>query len=202
MTNPKSPPPPKKSVQLPAAPAANDNGDPPPRLKPLSHAARCKLFGSFGYVFKPTPTAKERIEVNTAWLSANIVVVPIPHLAHINGGVPVKARLHKLAAPKFLALFDAWRAQGLTSLILTWNGSYVARFKRGKGGGRPQDLSNHSWGTAIDLNAQWNRLGQTPAAVGALGSVRPLVAIANRLGFAWGGDFSTPDGMHFELVRV
>jgi len=39
--------------------------------------------------------------------------------------------------------------------------------------------------------------------VGARGSVRELVQIANGLGFFWGGHFSgTPDGMHFELAQL
>lgn len=174
----------------------------PERVKvhSLSHAQRCAAFGTFAFKFAPTDGAPERIEINTAWLSKNIVVLPLPHLNHINGGQPVKARLHRLAAPRVLALFDAWRKAGLTSRIITWNGSFVARYKRGKGGGDLRDLSNHSWGTAFDINAQWNRLGQQPMVAEELGSVIPLVSLANDHGFAWGGDFGNPDGMHFELA--
>jgi hypothetical protein len=178
---------------------------PPPRLplKPLTHRARTQTFGVFGFRATPTPGAPESISINREWLAANIVVLELPHLAPINGGVPVKARVHKLAAPRWLALFDAWRKAKLLGKILTYNGSFVARYKRGHAGGGLEDLSNHSWGTAIDLNAQWNRLGQRPAPVGAMGSLIELVPIANDLGFAWGGDFvSRPDGMHFECVRL
>lgn len=171
------------------------------KLRPLTHTQRCAIFGTFSYRAAPTAGAPEKIEINTAWLAANIVVVPLPHLAFMNGGVPVKARVHKLAAPKLLELFDAWRAARLTMAIRTWNGSHVSRFKRGKGGGDVTDLSNHAWGTAFDVNAQWNRLGQKPAVHGAPGSLVQLVPIANRLGWAWGGDFSNPDAMHFELVK-
>lgn len=186
--------------------ATEDKPKPPPLpprqpLRPLTHSQRCAIFGTFSYRATPTATAPEKIEINTSWLAANIVVVPLPHLSHMNGGTPVKARVHRLVAPKLLALFDAWRAARLTLLIRTWNGSHVSRFKRGHAGGGPMDLSNHAWGTAFDVNAQWNRLGQKPAVQGAPGSLVQLVPIANEQGWAWGGDFSNPDGMHWELVR-
>lgn len=178
--------------------------EPAPRkkLKPLSHVQRCSMFGTFAFKYIPTKDAPERIEIAREWIASNIVVLPLPHLAMINGGAPVKARVHRLAAPRWLELFDAWRAAKLLSKVLTYNGAWVARFKRGKGGGDLSDLSNHSWGTAMDINAQWNRLGKQPAALGKVGSVLEMIVIANELGFAWGGDFTNPDGMHFECVRL
>lgn len=195
-------PPPLPPGKHPAKPVPASQ--PPARtaLHPLTHMQRCEMFGLFSFEYTPTPTAPEKITISRLWLLANIVVVPLPHLMHSNGGIPVKARVHRLVAPRLLALFDAWRRAKLTLHIRTWNGSQVARYKRGKVGGGPRDLSNHAWGSAFDINAQWNRLGQTPAAEGMPGSVIPLVEIANALGWAWGGDFTNPDGMHFECVRL
>lgn len=63
--------------------------------------------------------------------------------------------------------------------------------------------SNHAWGTAFDINVPWNGLGATPALVGARGSVRKLVPLANEHGFYWGGHFNgRPDGMHFEIAQI
>lgn len=200
---PKPPqPPPAEPISV-AKPVAAPQ--PPPlraKLRPLSHKQRCEIFGTFSFKYIPTKDAPERIEINREWLGSNIVVLPLRHLSFINGGAPVNARVHRLAAPRWLELFDAWRDAQLIPKVLTYNGSFVARYKRGKGGGSLEDLSNHSWGTAMDLNAQWNRLGQRPAGADKLGSVLSLVAIANEHGFAWGGDFTNPDGMHFELVRL
>lgn len=206
MANPKDPPPiPKRVIAPPPLPDAKMAVPlPPPRskLKPLSHAQRCASFGTFKFTFIPTPAAPERIEIDRKWLAENIVVLPIPHLAHLNASQPVKMRVHRLAAAHWLELFDAWRAARLTQRILSYDGSFVARYKRGMAGGGAENLSNHSWGTAVDLNARWNRLGTQPAGADKLGTVLPLVSIANDLGFAWGGDFTRQDGMHFELVRI
>jgi len=56
-------------------------------------------------------------------------------------------------------------------------------------------LSAHAYGIAIDLNAAENPQGAVPV-------IDPrVVEIMKRWGFAWGGDFDTPDGMHFEFAR-
>ena len=61
-----------------------------------------------------------------------------------------------------------------------------------RGTNRP---SNHSWGLAIDLNAQDWPMGQSRN--------RPpqwLVDIMATHGFAWGGKWRRPDPMHFEFM--
>ena len=63
-------------------------------------------------------------------------------------------------------------------------------------------LSNHSFGTAFDINVPWNLLGSVPALVGQKGSVRELVPIANQNGFYWGGHFPRKDGMHFSIAKL
>ena len=58
-------------------------------------------------------------------------------------------------------------------------------------------------GTAFDINERWNNLGDPPARLGAQGSVREMVQIANQHGFHWGGHYDgRKDGMHFELARL
>ncbi len=89
--------------------------------------------------------------------------------------------------------------RGLGYLIVAgWGGSYVARFIRGS----RTKLSNHSWGTAFDINTLQNGLGKRPALGGEPGSVRALVTLANKHGFNWGGHFSGRlDGMHVEAGK-
>ena len=53
------------------------------------------------------------------------------------------------------------------------------------------------------MNLEWNKLNVVPALVGAQGSVRELVSLANEHGFYWGGHFASRlDGMHFECAKV
>lgn len=65
-------------------------------------------------------------------------------------------------------------------------------------------LSSHSFGAAIDLNADlggyWRWAGATEGAVGAFATTIPpdLVAVMERFGFVWGGKWHHYDGMHFE----
>ena len=49
--------------------------------------------------------------------------------------------------------------------------------------------SNHSFGTAFDINSDTNPQGKKPPAVGQPGSVRELVPIFEKHGFKWGGQF-------------
>jgi hypothetical protein len=65
-------------------------------------------------------------------------------------------------------------------------------------------LSAHSFGTAIDLNADlggyWRWSGATEGAVGPIDTTMPpaIVATMERFGFIWGGKWHHFDGMHFE----
>jgi hypothetical protein len=57
-------------------------------------------------------------------------------------------------------------------------------------------LSLHSWGIAVDLNVPGNQRGTK----GEMD--RTVVAIFKKWGFAWGGDWSYTDPMHFEMAKV
>jgi hypothetical protein len=107
-------------------------------------------------------------------------------------------RCHKLIANQLIGLFQALEDRGLMKYILTWDGMFYPRFIRGYYG----KLSNHSWGTAFDINVEWNGMGTTPALVGEKGSVRLLVETALDFGFYWGGWFDRKDGMHFECYKI
>jgi hypothetical protein len=64
--------------------------------------------------------------------------------------------------------------------------------------GTSDKLSNHSSGTAIDLNASSHQLGK----VGTFPNEKvPMIrALAKKYGLRWGGDYkSRADEMHFEI---
>lgn len=172
---------------------------PAPRFAPLGQSGREKLFGKFPYVAAPTDTNPEAIRITDDWARENIVSVEIPQLRGINGApMSCKVQVHRLVAPKLVELFEAWERASLLRHVITWGGTYVPRFIRGS----KTTLSSHAHGSAFDINAAWNGLGKVPEATGIRGSVRELVPIANHLGWYWGGHFSRPDGMHFELVEL
>ena len=64
--------------------------------------------------------------------------------------------------------------------------------------GVPGKLSNHSSGTAIDLNATKHPLGK----VGTFDAAKvPMIrALAKKYGLTWGGDWARKDEMHFEIA--
>lgn len=170
----------------------------------ISHEDRVRLFGSFRWKAKQ-PGLPGEIEIDREWSRENIVKVKIPwHGLSTDAASQTRTIwVHKLAAGPIVGLFEDWQHAGLLGLVKTFNGAWVARMKRGhETSTRMADLSNHSWGTAFDINAPWNRLGKRGARWGESGTVEPLVANAYARGFAWGGDFSRPDGQHFELVRL
>lgn len=168
-----------------------------PDFKPLGVAGRNVLFGQFPFTAAPTADNPEAITVGGTWRRDNIVTVHIPQLAGVKGApLSGKVEFHKLAAPRVQLLFRRWEEAGLLPLIVSYAGSYVARFTRGS----RTILSPHAHGSALDINVTWNGFGAVPALTGRQGSVRKLVPIANELGFYWGGHFSHKDGMHFEIA--
>lgn len=166
---------------------------PPGDLAPISkNSERERAFGKFSYKLFPKwgPGA---IAILGDWERQNIAQVQLPFLRD----KPV--RFNARAAKQLVALWQAWLDAGLADRVKTWDGGFVPRFVRGSS----TQLSNHSWGTAFDINARWNGLGKVPALAGQEGSVRELVRLANQHGFWWGGHYrSRLDGMHFEVARL
>ena len=113
-----------------------------------------------------------------------------------------KLKFFKPAHAQLLAAFAEIEKAGLKKRLVSIAGSFNARLQKKKGGGFVQTPSNHSFGTAFDINSDTNPQGKKPPAVGQAGSVRELVPIFEKHGFRWGGLFPTPDGMHFEVTKI
>jgi D-alanyl-D-alanine carboxypeptidase/Putative peptidoglycan binding domain len=162
----------------------------------VGNQARAAIFGEFAY--EPVGPNTDQVRVLDDWADRNLTRITVPQLIGVEGA-PSSGRIwvHRLVADRVRTIFQEWEDAGLGRLVLSWAGSYVARFVRGS----RSNLSNHAWGTAFDINAEWNALAAVPPLVGERGSVRPLVPIANQHGFYWGGHFSRSDGMHFEAAR-
>lgn len=73
-------------------------------------------------------------------------------------------------------------------------GCFSAREIRTPNGTSGRNLSRHAWAAAVDINPSTNRFGAKP------NMDARVIYVFRRNGFAWGGTWSIPDGMHFELV--
>lgn len=74
-------------------------------------------------------------------------------------------------------------------------GCFVPRFNRRTPDSSIGFLSRHTWGMAVDTNTVGSCQGCEPPDMDCR-----TVQIFRRHGFAWGGNFLRPDGMHFEWV--
>jgi len=187
---------------------------PLPDFAPPDEKARWSLFGKFAYQDEPSG---DGVKITDGWDKQNIVTVWIPQLKGIPHGwgkakCDGKIPFNKKAQSQLQSLFAHWERAGVLTTItadwkvgrtlLTFDGSFNPRYMR-KAKHIPQNLSNHAWGTAFDINAKWNPLGGPAAKLGQKGCVRELVEIANEHGFYWGGHYKDrPDGMHFEVAKL
>lgn len=168
----------------------------PSNLTPLvSNNMRMQLLGQYRYKHTPEKGNPEAITILGDWEDKNIVRFQIPQLTRLGGSGNV--RMHTKARDRMCALWAAWEKEGVLDRVMTYDGGFNARFIRGS----TSVLSNHAFGTAFDINYEWNQLGATPAFIGEVGCVRELVLLANKHGFYWGGHYNQrPDGMHFEVA--
>lgn len=163
----------------------------------MSHAERLATYG----VPAKFDQRSRTLVADREWERKNLVTVLVPW--------PVKTPrhgnerplvVHRLVASRFVELFGRWDNAGLLPMLLTLDGTHVTRMKRGSEASLDTSkLSTHAFGAAIDVNAKWNAFGARPAIRGSTGSVVDLIPIALECSFVWGGFWSKPDGMHFEV---
>lgn len=122
--------------------------------------------------------------------SLGIWIVPREMTALIPS-IPSKIYCNRLLMEPLKAALNNVIDRGLEHEIITWDGCFNIRQKRGA-----TSASIHSWGLAIDINATWNQFGRTPSMTPA------LVACFTDAGFDWGGSWAKPDGMHFQLASI
>lgn len=120
----------------------------------------------------------------------DMVVWDVPTHLEI-GAIPKKVYCNKRMVAPLTNAFTKIIARGLVNQLKTWDGCFNIRKKRGA-----NSSSLHSWGLAIDINAAWNGFGKTPT------MSKELVACFTESGFDWGGEWSKPDGMHFQLRNL
>jgi hypothetical protein len=107
------------------------------------------------------------------------------------GVIPKRVYCNKDMVVPLTQAFKNIIERDLVDELKTWDGCFNIRQKRGA-----LSPSLHSWAVAIDVNAAWNGFGKTPT------MSKELVACFKDAGFDWGGDWSKPDGMHFQLKAI
>jgi hypothetical protein len=137
--------------------------------------------GTFNY----TVLGGGRIAPEPAWVSSHIATGTVPILGSVT--------CNKLIFPQLEAALREIQDRGLGDEIHPdeYAGCYYPRFIAGT-----TSLSNHSFGLALDFNVPGNQRGT----VGEMN--REVVSIFKKWGFAWGGDWSFTDPMHFEMNAV
>jgi hypothetical protein len=86
--------------------------------------------------------------------------------------------------------------------IYAQTGAYVCRRRRLPSGGFASDYSLHAYAIALDLNWQQNGFGRSASHNIPAALVADIEAIRTNNGaqvWYWGGHFSTPDYMHFQV---
>jgi hypothetical protein len=107
------------------------------------------------------------------------------------GVIPKKIYCNKDLIVPLAAAFQALITTDYVKELKTWDGCFNIRKKRGQA-----SMSLHSWGIAVDLNAAWNCFGCKPVLSAG------FVKCFTDNGFYWGGTWSKPDGMHFQLAKI
>ena len=154
-----------------------------PQTAVLSGASVSEAVGTFTY----TPHANGTITPDGRWVREYIRTEQVPILGSVT--------CNKGMLPQLRGALTEIVQRGLADKIHPgeYAGCYYPRFiarEPSKG------LSLHSWGIAVDLNVPGNQRGT----VGEMD--RQVVSIFKRYGFAWGGDWSYTDPMHFEMAQV
>lgn len=151
--------------------------------------------------FYGNPRSRDVTKASAKWESENLVLISVPFVMRFDGRPIRGVRIHKRCADSLTRVLDEiWVNAGRTQTAIdTWGvsqfgGSYNYRLVRGG-----TSLSSHSWGCAIDLDPARNGLGDATPNFANIPEV--LEPFFNQ-GWTWGGNWSRPDGMHWQAAGV
>jgi hypothetical protein len=156
----------------------------------VSQARIKAMLGEFAY-----RVVGSQLVLDSAWMKRWLP----PKRVALSTGIPVVARCNVAIAGALKGALDEIAKAGLGTLIdlkntNTYGGCFGAREVRSAGGDVGHNLSRHAWAGALDIDTATNPLGGRPTM-----DCR-VVRIFRKWGFAWGGNWGVPDGMHFEWV--
>jgi hypothetical protein len=136
--------------------------------------------------FAARPLTDGFIDIDPAWRRRHIVKRALPIVGVVT--------CHRDLFRQLSAALRQIKNDGLGHLIHPeqFEGCFSPRFISRNPAG---NLSHHSWGMAIDINADENPFGNEPRMDDR------IVSVFEKWGFTWGGDWIFPDGMHFEWIE-
>ena len=156
-----------------------------------------KVNGIFGQ-FRYRELSGGSIEVDPNWIDQNIITITLP-------GLNRSVQVNQKAAPYFIRAFTYikdgtamvnGKQVPLLSLINTMDGTWVTRHINWN---PANGLSNHSWGTAIDINAANHFKYVMPAQELNDPNLILWKQAFQPAGFSWGNSYS--DSMHYEILK-
>lgn len=171
--------------------------DPPDPDDTLGMGATKDLLGEFAFRVNSNGSVTQE----SAWQRDNL---PSGRTL-LNSSIRIRARCHDVIEPALKAAFAEAAAAGVGNVFDVGDansagGCHVPRFNTLSSSSTIGFLSRHSWGMAIDTNTRGSCQGCAPPDFATDSGGCTAVRIFRKHGFAWGGNFLTPDGMHFEYV--
>lgn len=147
------------------------------------------IVATFGDIWKHISADGKLI---SSWEADNFGRVKLPFAIPLSWKPDMKVKnlyCHSKLNKVFRAVFTEIDSKGLKNKIKTYGGCFNYRTKR-----IGEKLSTHSWGIAIDINPESNRMGEK----GDMDA--RIVEIFKHHGFSWGGEWhgSCKDPMHFQ----
>ena len=152
------------------------------RYKKAGNTRRTReLMNVLGFSY--TEGKKGRINIDSNWQKNNIVKVAL------HNGKTV--RIHRLVASNLAEAFK--KASEVSGYKPTSVQTQVARHMLWD---PSKPVSNHSYGLSVDFDPSDNPYGKV---AGEVRNFPQFINIMNCYGWLWGGDWTTPDDMHFEF---
>ncbi len=161
----------------------------------LGMAETKEVLGEFAYRVNSDGSVTQEF----AWQAANLP----PGRRDV--GIGIRARCHLVIEPALRDAFAEIASVGAQTAFDVGDansagGCHNPRFNRLADSPTIGFLSRHSWAMAIDTNTRGSCQGCAPPDFATRPGGCTAVRILRKHGFAWGGNYLTPDGMHFEYV--
>lgn len=144
---------------------------------PIGYDEMIRTYGDPLGVALNDPVAVER------WRAKICTIITLPSPLHTPAGPQIHLACHRIVAPDLIEILpEIW--PDVESIEC-----FAARKSR-----TTEKISTHFWAIALDINAAKNRLGAKP------NQPARIVEAFRKRRWVWGGNWPTPDGMHFQRV--
>lgn len=138
-----------------------------------------------------------------AFQRQNMGMLDFSDYSKVNKRLPNKIYCNKIIMEDLCKVFNDLVRTKLINEIISYDGCFNPRYIRGLE--HKKLLSNHAFGTALDLNATQNPLGKSREECIALG-LKPFslgfIQIWGEYNFLSGEKFRRKDLMHFEYTKL